>query len=1001
MQQHKHVNTTTSNGEDIRWDIEKPKDGDSPLLKENYLQKGLNKAFLCLMNQSDLTTAIHDAFSVIGEVTNSDGVYLCEIAGFEGGQPQTCLYYAIQHNNKDWQNITEEEKAIIFETVMQRNCAARLSQEKPIRGVVEDFNRTDADALLNVNVASFFVTPIIVDSQPWGAMVLTSRKSTKTWSAAEEEVLEVLAYTIGNFIARKRIEAELKNQRDYLNKVIDLSPSFIFARNRQGEFTLANQSLAKAYGTTVENILSNKHDADFLPDQLVAKGILKEDLEIMESQQAKFFPLKEVTDLQGQKTFLQVIKSPIIGENGKADGVLGVAVDVTEEHLARQKAEQERQLKESIIATMPDLLVIVNKEEGKADFFNSSGELLGYSFSEIENPYQFFLSRIHPDDYNAAIKIFREKIEKASDTDILETPYRMLNKNDEWQWFLERSKVFSRFEDGRVKEYLVVLQEITERRKAEEALRESEQRYRNFVNMSTDGIYYMHIKDPIPIDLPVDEQVERYYKSSYIQECNQAFARMYGYDREEIIGMQSLNIGSGEYFDHNVENCIKKLMSNGYSIQDVVSIEPDRQGNYRYFLNQAVGIIEEGKLVGIWGTQNDVTEKKKAEEALRESEQRLDMAISASNLGIWDWDIQTGSTTYNKEWAEMLGFKLEELAPKVEVFLQLIHPEDQVKTWEAIQHHVNKKTPYFELEFRMKTKDGQWKWIYDRGRVMLWDDYGVPIRASGVHLDIDERKRTEMVLAEKFQELDEKNQELKRYIDSNMQLENFAYIASHDLKEPLRTIGNFAQLLNRRYKEQLEGAGQEYLDFIVGGVKNMNQLIEDLLTYSRVNTEEHTIETININDLLTLIQHGLSNYIEEKEAILHIDAMPEKILANRTKVKQLFQNLLINAIKFHKPGEKPVVFISVEETNTHWQFTVRDKGIGIEKDFHDKIFLLFKKLHNRKDYQGTGIGLALCKKIVDQHKGKIWVESELGMGTAFIFTLEKNPEIVASVDATS
>ena len=853
MQRHKHVNTTPG-GEDIKWDIGKPKDGDSLLLQENYLQKGLNKAFLCLMNQSDLNTAIHDAFSVIGEVTNSDGVYLCEITGFEGKQPQTCLYYAIQQNDDNWKNITEEDKSVIFEAVMQRNCAARLSQEKPIRGTAEEFSKTDGEALLKVSVASFFVTPIIVDNQPWGAMVLTSRNASKTWSKPEEEVLEVLAYTIGNFIERKRIEAELKTQRDYLTKVIDLSPSFIFARNRQGEFTLANQSLAKAYGTTVENILSNKHDGDFLPDQLVAKGILQEDLDIMESQQAKFFPLKEVTDLEGNQTYLQVIKSPIIGENGQANGVLGVAVDVTEEHLARQKAEQERQLKESIIATMPDLLVIVDKKNNKADFFNSSGELLGYSYSEIENPYEFFISRIHPDDLNAAIKTFREKIEEASDTDILETPYRMLNKKGEWQWFQERSKVFSRFEDGSVKEYLVVLQEITERRKAEEAL--------------------------------------------------------------------------------------------------------------------------------------------------RESEQRLDMAISASNLGIWDWNIQTGETTYNEQWAKMLGFELTELAQSVEVFLQLIHPEDQAKTWAAIQYHINKKTPFFELEFRMKTKDGQWKWIYDRGRVMLWDDYGVPMRATGVHLDIDERKRTEMTLAEKFQELDEKNQELKRYIDSNMQLENFAYIASHDLKEPLRTIGNFSQLLSRRYKEQLEGAGQEYLDFIIGGVKNMNQLIEDLLAYSRVNTEEHTIEKINLNDLLTLIQHGLSNYIEEKEAIIQVDVMPQEILANRTKVKQLFQNLLINAIKFHKPDEKPEVYISFEETNTHWQFKVRDKGIGIEKDFHEKIFLLFKKLHNRRDYQGTGIGLALCKKIVDQHKGKIWVDSELGKGTTFLFTLEKNPEIVPAVDTS-
>lgn len=246
-------------------------------------------------------------------------------------------------------------------------------------------------------------------------------------------------------------------------------------------------------------------------------------------------------------------------------------------------------------------------------------------------------------------------------------------------------------------------------------------------------------------------------------------------------------------------------------------------------------------------------------------------------------------------------------------------------------------------------------------------------------------------LQAKIKELNEKNRQLQRYIDSNMELENFAYIASHDMKEPLRTVSSFADLLKKNYAETLDAVGLEYLNFIIQGARNMNQLIEDLLTYSRVTNEEHNVKEINLADKLLAIQYSISNFIEEKQAKLHYEDLPSDVVANPTKIKQVFQNLIVNAIKFHKPDETPEVHIFCTEQENHWLFEVRDNGIGINRAFHEKIFLLFHKLHTRNEFQGTGIGLALCKKIIEQHGGQIWVESEEGTGTSFFFTIEKLP----------
>lgn len=234
-----------------------------------------------------------------------------------------------------------------------------------------------------------------------------------------------------------------------------------------------------------------------------------------------------------------------------------------------------------------------------------------------------------------------------------------------------------------------------------------------------------------------------------------------------------------------------------------------------------------------------------------------------------------------------------------------------------------------------------------------------------------------------------KNEVLEKYISYNLQLENFAYIASHDLKSPLRNVVSFSQLLSRRIKDRLSAEEQDYFNFIIAGTKEMSTLIDDLLNYSIVQREKLNIDKIRINELVGRILLRSQPIIEEVAAEIKNNVPQTLIDGDPIKLTQLLQNLLQNALKFHKPGEAPIVEINFTEQDKDYLFEVRDYGIGIESQYFDKVFMIFKRLHTKKEYEGTGIGLAICKKIVEQHGGKIWIRSEENEGSSFFFTLPK------------
>ena len=241
--------------------------------------------------------------------------------------------------------------------------------------------------------------------------------------------------------------------------------------------------------------------------------------------------------------------------------------------------------------------------------------------------------------------------------------------------------------------------------------------------------------------------------------------------------------------------------------------------------------------------------------------------------------------------------------------------------------------------------------------------------------DVTERKRME-------QRLDGTLADLQR---SNAELEQFAYIASHDLQEPLRMITSYMQIIEEDYKGKLDADADQYIAFTVDGAKRMQTLIDDLLAYSRVGTRGEPFIPTSMNSVLSAAIANLEVTIEESHAVVTHDQLPT-VLGDESQLIQLFQNLLGNAIKF-RGDDAPMIHVGVEETKDGWVFSVRDNGIGIDMKYGERIFTVFQRLHARDDYPGTGIGLAVVKKIVERHGGRIWVESEPAKGSTFYFTL--------------
>jgi PAS domain S-box-containing protein len=377
---------------------------------------------------------------------------------------------------------------------------------------------------------------------------------------------------------------------------------------------------------------------------------------------------------------------------------------------------------------------------------------------------------------------------------------------------------------------------------------------------------------------------------------------------------------------------------------------------------------------------HDVTERKRAEAALRASEEQYRLLAENVRDAIWTMDLDLNITYVSPSIHNLGGFTAEELigqsaritvtADSFQRGLQLLADElDQEGSLEPPDPNRSRI-----LEFEQVGKDGSIIPVEVRIS-FLRDAAGQPTGILGVTRDITERKRAEEQLRRYAAELERSNQELQQ----------FAYVASHDLQEPLRMVTSYLQLLERRYQGQLDADADEFIHFAVDGAQRMYELIRGLLAYSRVGTHGGPFVPVDCEEIVGQVLDNLQIVIGENQATVTYDPLPT-VRADPTQMAQLFQNLIGNALKFR--GQRPPeIHVGAEWQGDEWLFRVCDNGIGIEIQYAERIFVIFQRLHTREEYPGTGIGLALCKRIVERHGGRIWVESEPGQGSCFFFTL--------------
>jgi PAS domain S-box-containing protein len=388
-------------------------------------------------------------------------------------------------------------------------------------------------------------------------------------------------------------------------------------------------------------------------------------------------------------------------------------------------------------------------------------------------------------------------------------------------------------------------------------------------------------------------------------------------------------------------------------------------GTLGWTISRAVPILNDaGEIIEWFGAASDITNLKIAEEALRESEERFRQLAEVGPQIVWLSGPQGDLEFVNRRWVEYSGLDFQDMRDLEQVQSRL-HPEDDVPGhW---QKSVESGTP-FELEARLRSKGGEFRWFMMRS-IPVRDEQGRIRRWFGTSTDIHESKLLQL--------------ELQR---ANHDLEQFAYSASHDLQEPLRSVRIFSELLFKRGNQKLAGEELEFLRNVREGAGRLEMLVRDLLEYTRATKVEKVLAPIDSKAAFEAALANLAGAISETGATIQYDSLPS-VSVNATQLQQLFQNLVGNALKYHRPGVAPVVQVTARREKGMWIFSLRDNGIGIEPQFKEKIFGLFKPLHSGDQYPGTGLGLAICQRIVERHNGRIWVESEPGQGSTFHFTL--------------
>ena len=683
-----------------------------------------------------------------------------------------------------------------------------------------------------------------------------------------------------------------------------------------------------------------------------------------------------------------------VGDNGQIKSYVGTITDITErkqiedenkllnESLERRVAERAAQIevsnqrlqkeiayREQIATTLLELTqlqnailnsanytIISTETDGTIKTFNRAAQqYLGYSAEEVVG--KVTPAIIHdPLEVSQRAEVLCQQLGVKIEPGIkvfMALPCRGMADENEWTYIRKDGSRFPVLlsvtalydSEGNINGFLGIGQDISDRKQAEKELRELNSAMQNAV----EGISRLDIG------------------GRYVN-VNRAYAHKCGYKPQEMLGREwQITVHPDD-----VEMLIlayQEMLTSG-------KVEVEARGvrkNGSFFYKQLTMVKacdEQGTFNGHHCFMKDITERKLTERALQESEFKYRQIVELAEEGIWVIDGNARTTYANRAMARMLSYsELEMFGRSLFDFMEAGEKQKALDNVERRKQGISEKH-----EFKFKTKDGKDIWTYMSTNPVM-DEKGNLLSCCALVYNITDRKKSD-------QQMLQLTEDLKR---SNQELEQFAYVASHDLQEPLRAVTSYTQLLAQRYQGNLDAKADKYINHIVDGATRMQQLINDLLAYSRLGTQGKKLELADCNAAVQQSLRNLQIAIAEKKAAIACDEMPT-VMADESQLVQLFQNLIANSIKFCRQ-DIPLIDIAARRRENEWLFYVRDNGIGIDPEYADRIFIIFQRLHGRREYPGTGIGLAMCKRIVERHGGRIWVESQEGKGATFCFTI--------------
>lgn len=764
----------------------------------------------------------------------------------------------------------------------------------------------------------------------------------------------------------KEYELKLKERNTFIESVLENIPLGVAVNKiSDGEVTYINKAFEEIYGWPKEDLINLESFFDKVYPNPEYRSWIKnqilQDIKSGEPERMSWNSILVTTKEQNEK---------IVNAKNIPAPDLNLMISTVSDDTERYRTEQALRISNDRFKLVSEAVsdAIWDWDITKDSTYLGSGfqRLFGYSLDQNEINGENWRQHIHPEDNSFVMESIQE-VKKDKNEKFWTGEYRFKKQDGTYAFVIEKT-IIIRDKNGNPIRMVGALQDTTKEKEKENHLKLLE----SVVTNTNDSILITKAD-------PGDSGYEIIY-------CNKAFVKMSGYDYDEVIG-KSPKILQGKETDLNA---LRKL---GGDLKEWKSTRAEvinyKKDGTPFWVNMSLEPVADpsGWYTHWIAIERDVTERKLKEQELELMNERFRLISEATSDAIYDWDLQKGEQFWGEGFSKLFGLNLKTDKVFLKEWAKRIYPDDFFRLKKAINELLFGKNQVSNYSFEYRVKDAAKNYIYvlDSGNIIR-DKNGKALRMIGAIQDINKRKEYESSLEALNKDLENSNRQLEH---SNRELEQFAYVASHDLQEPLRMISSFLGLIERRYNEVLDEKGRKYIHFAVDGAKRMKEIILDLLEFSKLDNFQESKTWINSHELVEKAKLFIDWNLRRKHTpIIHTGKLPE-VFGHKSTLIQLFQNILSNAIKYQPSGQTPEIWITCQENDEYWEFAIKDNGIGLEEEYLEKIFVIFQRLHSPDQFSGTGIGLAISKKIVDLHEGKIWVESEVGEGSTFLFTIKK------------